>query len=655
MLDPVNPFQIKPPLRGYDDLFNQLLSAIPPGDFYDTNLGYPIVAWSRNPQVFILETDTPGVPVQISVQRQGAYHPAVDQGNLIPGVSYAPQNETTSFQVTMGLGLNRLIAQEMIPNGRTVLLDVQSTPNAILFEAMGREIFNSVDLLNQQQAALFSSYSTRLTDQVIWFRELLPEVQSLRILSTKMLVRGAFHFPAQDIGTRAMIQAFALNTPVFVPMRNASVVQQERTRIQRVQQNQAGMEAHVWFPNLSVTQWLAFTRMADSFRNNYQIDSISDDQVQVTYKGREQTHSFDFDAAGSNFLTNLSLSECFNNIQMFMSTSITSRYLFPLWTYTMDLTVQALHPIGASRPALDMGVPFDSGLQLDADPIDPWNDGWVGYSLSGRFEQNAADSGAAQLGLDSAVQPAFNSTLPWPQSAMVYSQGPYSQLFNSHSTEIDISYPVTASGTVDDYVTSGVLDHLSLEFPLGTPTPLQVGVAYPVLVKFADALDMTLTGESETVLIQESNGGAETTLEVTGGYAITTITPTRLGQISWELLSETVMGQSAAYTTAPGVLASFSISPQDPGIQTVGVPFSISIQALDVFGNPTTNVGMNTKLVIETDAGFSAGSVTPDSVLLANGAGTVALTCAAPGTGTIRFKLGEVLAETNTFSAYIIH
>jgi hypothetical protein len=643
MLDPLNPFQIQVSPRGYDALFAQMLAAVPPGaGFYDVLLGYPIVNWSRRAPVFVLQTDQTGVPIKVTALRKGGYPQGIDQGNLIAVAYFVPNQQNTSFQLTMGIGLNRLIATELIPNGRTTILDVMSTPNTMLFEAFGREISNSTDAVQAQQDALFSPYSTRMLDQVVTFQDLLPDVQSMKVLSMKMLVRSRVHFPSRVIGTQDFIQAFMLNTPVMVQMRQPTDFQIERSIIRRTQENSAGQEAHVWVPNLSVTQWLAFIKMADSMRQNYVINSVQDDLVGITYKGLNQLHQFDYDAPGSDFLPNLTQTNCFGNIEYSMGSVILSNFKFPMWSYTFDYLVTAQSPIGRARVMFDEDVPFDSDLPFDSDPVDPFNDGWVGWSLSGRFEQNVPSALDAVLGLDSSVAPA----LSYGGSATVYTHGPYTQMFNSHNIEIDVEEEMTITGSQDTY-TPGAITHLELDLPLNQPI-LTAGTAYPVVLKYADANDMTVPTGAGSVTVQESSGGTTEIEAVTGGYKQFNLTPTKAGQIHWSLHDGTYSNVSDIVTVVAGPFASFVFA--NISNQTVGVPFSFSIQAADQYGNPITDVGDDVKVNILID-GFPPDSIVPDYIELVNGAATVELTFNEAGTGQLDFQLDTVNQLSNIFSA----
>jgi archaellum component FlaF (FlaF/FlaG flagellin family) len=383
--------------------------------------------------------------------------------------------------------------------------------------------------------------------------------------------------------------------------------------------------------------------MADSLRQNYVLESVADDRVEIQYKGQQQLHQFNFNAPGSNFLTNLSLTNCFSNIELTISSLIISKIPICMWAYPFDYFVEAANPIGRERGTFDLGEPLDQGLPFDSDPVDPYNDGWVGYSLSGRFEQDVANSAQAKLGLDSFVTPALSYT----GSQCVYINGPYMQLFNSSRADIEVDYLVTASGSIDTY-TPGALSGLSLELPVPTPV-MQAGTAYPAVVKFSDQYGMSVPGATGGITVQESDGGASSVQTVTtNGYESFNLVPTKVGQTYWSLSSGSLSGQSATATVIAGPFAAFNFA--SIADQAVGVPFTFAIQAVDQYGNPVTDTGADTKVSILT-TGFVADSITPNYIELTNGAGTVQLTITEAGTGQLQFQIGSVITNSNTFCA----
>lgn len=624
----VSPFRLEISPRGYEDLFTQMVDAVPPSKFYDHSR--PLVMWSSKPNRFLLHTDLFNTSVRVTVERVGDYNQNVE-GQLIRDVSLVPKSEINTFEISLGKGKNRITAVE--EGGRTAVLEVIATTNTLFFEAMSREIFKPSDRINSVQNALFSKYATRMLDQVFKAQELLPSIHSTKTLSTKLLVRGTVHYPAREIGVRNLLEAFSLNTPVMLSQRRTLKDQIDKNKIQRSIQNFAGKEAHVWFPNLSVTRWIAFSKLVDSLKNSFKIVSVEDDLVEVVYKNSTQYHRFDFDK-GSEFLTNLTLTNCFDNIDVYADASVRTRYLICCWTYTFDRFVDALHPIGDERSGLDLNTPFDSNLLFDADPVDPWTDGWVGWSLDGRF-----DGGFA---LDSMVTPS----LSYLGDVTVYPRGPYTQLFNSARADIDISYSVgydPANSLVTDY-TAGPVTHIELEFPTSGSGSgdLTAGETYPVLLKYADANNMARLTAFGTVSITELGGGT-TSQFIPDGYITSSITPVIAGaNQTWSLTDGTYSGISVVKKVNP---AAFSVMVIDSiSDQIKDQPFTVTITAFDAYGNRVTDIGENYKVNVFTKGGFTPSSVEPYYFDFTDGTGiaTAEISLSATGTGYLLFEIGAL-------------
>lgn len=631
------PFGIELPLRGYDDLFDAMVTAVPSGTFYDFRR--PIVMWSSKPTNFIFETNNYGVPIKVEAERLGNYQQSVDQNNLVTTAFFVPYNPRTSFSLTLGIGINRIIATEQIPGGRQALLEVVATPNTIIFEPFGKEIYEyAVRIVTAQKDAIYSKYATRLLDQVITFQDLMPDFQALKILSTKLLVRGMVHFPATEIGVRNVIESFCLNTPIYKDQRPTIPYQVERSNIYRAVEQSSGAEAHVWFPNLAVSRWIAFTKMAASFKNLYELNEVTDTKVKVTYKGQEQTHLFDFNSPGSNFL-NLSLNDCFNNIDVSWSSGFILNHKICLWTYFFDEHVQGNKPIGQDRAGFDYGVPFDQDLYFDADPTDPFTDGWVGWSLSGRFEQDYPKYNA----LDTHVVPSIT----YPGTACVY-PGPYTQMMNTIRTDVDLLNNITydpLNTNWGDYA-AGPAVALFLEFT--TTGPLTAGIPELGLLKFVDAKNMTNISSTGTVYLEEV-GGIGQNVPIAAGYQYFYFTPTKAGPATTWLMTDGVfLNESTPKEVLPGPFAGFKISIIPD--QSVGVPFTVSVQAVDQYGNNQTEVGINNKVSIHSTGGFLPATVTPNYVNLIDGFATVELTMLNTGTGVLEFSIGSISQNSNFFT-----
>lgn len=635
-------FQIKPRDRGYDSLFNKMVESVPEGTFYDFTR--PIVMWNRKPSSFILETDNPSYPVRITRERLGDFDIGVDTGTLIEETTVVPQPGSiqTLFSITLGRGRNLLTAREILPNGggRSKVLEVVATTNTLIFESYGREIYRSISKAQSQKEALLSKYSTRLLDQISGIGDVLPDLQTLKILSTKMLIRSFIHFPATKRGVEDMIEAVTLNTPIFHESRDRSNYQIETSRIMRTLENQAGQEAHIWFPNLSVTRWLAFIKMADTFRNNFELIEVKDNLVQVMYKGKLHIHKFDYDAFGQNFLTNLSLNDCFKNFEVGADVSFLMNMLFLCWTYPLDSLITEETSIGRTRSSLDVNIPFDSSVPFDADPTDPWNDGFVGWSYSGRFDDLKARP------LDSTVAPSRTYTGP-----LFSYEGPYIQLLNSMSLETPLEVLITASGDMDNYTVGPVaglgLDFNNTIFGVETKTSLMAGVPALLCVKYVDVNQMTNMSGTGVVRILEPICAVEEFAPISAGFVYIYFTPTvAVSSTTFELSDGTYTDSSEPFKILPNVFSKIAVTLIPD--QVAGAPFTVSIQCKDAWDNNVTDIGFDNIIHVQPVGGLDAADPTPNIGYVVAGQSTITLTCLTPGEGQLKFKIGaiEVLSET---------
>jgi hypothetical protein len=638
-------FDVFPSYRGYDTLFDQMVAAIPPGTFYD--FSRPIVMWSRKPVPFLLTTDNPGYPVQVRRERLGEFDLGVDQLNRIDESTVVPQPGSlqTIFYLTLGRGRNRITVTELIPNstGRTKVVEVIATTNTVIYEAFGREISKSTDKAAEQQAALYSNFSTRLLDQLSEVGDILPDLQTLKVLSTKMLIRSFVHFPATEIGVRNEIESVTLNTPVLLTQREGSTYKIETSRIMRTIENQAGKEAHIWFPNLAVTRWLAYISMADNFKNNFTLLSVRDDFVLSKYKKWESEIYFDYNASGQNFLTNLSLEECFNNFVVSASTSMFIKMLICCWTYSLDTTITDQTPIGLSRAYLDSDIPFDSDVPFDFDSVDPFCDGFIGWDFAGRF-----DGGNT---LDTMVSPALSYAGP----ACGY-PGPYTQLLDSNRSDIELTEIVSAIGLMADYTYGPIvgigLDFTNTNFGVEQNFIRKFAAGSPVLivVKYVDALNMTNLTGSGVIQILEPLTGVTEFAPVAAGFVYIYYTPTVITpSTNFYLYDGSYSATSDPFEVIPAVFGGLVVVGAISN-QLVGVPFNVTVQAVDMYGNYVTDTNGNTIGHVLPSGSFDAGDPTPSLLNFVNGQCTISLTMLQPGTGQLVFDLALFTVNSNTFT-----
>lgn len=415
----------------------------PKGVFY--LLDGVIVPYTPRPTIFTVKTNRIGEPIEISVVRPQETDAGVSLQNNVGSKTFVPTSETTSIGIQLSSGINKIqISVTGRPN-EYVYLIVRATSIVALWEAFARVLYSSaVTVINEQQQAIYSPLGTRLIEPYISFQEKLPDIQSLQILATRFVSRGMIHDVGTTSGVTDLIKAFTLSTPVYRKMDKETFdFDPSLDPWTRTSSQFGGLEAHVWIPNIGIASWVSFIKYISNQPDIFQVVDINESQIAVTYQGRLQRHQYFFDLYGTEFLTSLAESECFKSIYVYLL--ITSEVITSICatSYTFDLYIDEQHPIGTGRLYFDSPIPFDSNVPLDSDPIDPFTDGWVGLSLTGRFEQNPKDPHC----LDTTVAPSTSYMGPTCCYSSYYTQ----QLFNTQmNLELDID--IAVSGYIIDSI-----------------------------------------------------------------------------------------------------------------------------------------------------------------------------------------------------------
>ena len=321
-----------------------------------------------------------------------------------------------------------------------------------------------------------------------------------------------------------------------------------------------------------------------------------------------------------------------------------SRMQIACWTYPFDYYVTTDSMIGQVRVSMDMGIPFDSGVPFDAEPTDPWTDGWLGWSLSGRFDQ-----GPVAHPLDSMVQPSLGYTGP----ATSY-QGPYTQLLNSDRSDTEIDYLVTASGLMDTYVGSSVvglgvdLNNLPDGEERGALPLTTAGVPLLLCVKYVDVNGMSNKSGTGVIQITEPLTNETEYAPVAAGFVYIYYTPTvAISSTHLNLTDGTLTGVSPAFKVVPNVFAALTVTPI--ANQLAGQPFVVTIQAVDAWGNAVSVVS-NPVVHVQVQGGLDTSDPSPRVFTLVDGVVTATLSLANPGTGTLRFSSGSIQVYSNSFT-----
>lgn len=411
----------------------------PKGLFY--LLGGNIVPFTPQPTVLRIETNRIGEPIQIAVNQMGEFGSGVDVRAKQTTYMVVASSSVVTKGVQLGRGKNLITVQVQNRPEDVAYLIVNATTITAIWESFARVLYTvSTRILDEQTRAINSDLATRLIEPFISFQNLLPDIQSLKILTTRFLTKGLIHSVGTDLGVNELIKALTLTNPVYKPMdKDTFELYPALDPWTKSASQFGGLEAHVWLPNIGVSSWLAFLSFISNQPDIYSIVSISESEVVIEYQGEIQRHSFDFDKFGTDFLVSQATTECFKSIIVTASMQSIVTVAMCAAAYTFDLYIDTDHLLGDCRGTFDSNIAFDNNCKFDTDPIDPFTDGWVNLSLTGRFEQDYPNLHS----LDTFVIPSTAYT-----GFLCTYDGWYTQLIANHKYEIDVPVDITVTGHI---------------------------------------------------------------------------------------------------------------------------------------------------------------------------------------------------------------
>lgn len=396
----------------YTDLLHDIYDGenfgAPKGTFY--LLTRNTMPYVPRPTSFRIETNRIGESLKIYVDRSTVPDNLNRNLDLSDEIDYTPTSTVSVIPITLGPGSNVILVETSGANSEESIIKVETNNIVTFWQAFLRDFYtNVIKKIDNQKTSINSLYSTRLAEPFLPIQDLLPETQSFKSITTRMALIGLIHSAGTNEGTNDLIKALTLGTPIYKSMEKDTFdFDPDGDPWTNLASQFYGTEAHAWIPNYGITKYVSLIKFLAANPSNYQIEEITEHQIRYYYQGLLRTHMFDLDRYGSDFLASLTRSECFNNIRVSLTKDIIKTFRMKAASYTFDLVLN--NPIGNARSSFDINVPFDQNLPFDSDSVDPFTDGWIGWSLSGRFEQYENQD----LRLDSFVAhtpPHYNE--PW--------------------------------------------------------------------------------------------------------------------------------------------------------------------------------------------------------------------------------------------------
>lgn len=345
--------------------YEVLLSGLPQGD---SNLKRGQVVpthTKRTPQTFRLKNVIPNTAYLVDVQGEFESAP-------IQRLYFSPMSDTQLITLPLPYGPSTITIKSVY-HERSFFVSV--THYATLLRTYAKEITEySRQPLNQLEASVTEDLAYRLALPVMaGMSQLIPsDLEFLAVLSHKLLIKNLLHRPGTNGAAREVLAAFCASNPILHKMQNISRL---NAPLYRSEETFSGYEAHVWIPNHEVERWRAFTLLLANLPQFYTLSSLNEGEVFFKQGGKLRQHLFDFDSPFANSIFESSGSyDCFLRLFKLNATVETEHFLdFCQASYALDSRI--LSP-GLSSP--------------DVDPLEITK--WTGYSLTGRLEQQYAES-----------------------------------------------------------------------------------------------------------------------------------------------------------------------------------------------------------------------------------------------------------------------
>jgi hypothetical protein len=444
-------------LFGSSDTVLGVYKGIPSGKF--TNIDGNVTQYSTAETSFSIYTDTPGVihTIRATLISNESQSNVLRARNRVVEKQFTPANTESTISIALLKGENQI---DVFTSNESTFTTVIASHTGTFVTTYARELFvGTQNPLNEQTQALFSDFSSRMTEILIPFQDLYADPKSLRALISRFIARSYMTKSGSTPGVRDFTAALLGTTPVFAPTQtDQTVFEPDVVPIFRSQLEFGGYEAHTWIPNYEIAHWLCFVRLINNARHFYTIQEIGEHEILVLANGFPERHLFNFDDPSATAYSEFN----FTDFRIVVTILDKLGIEFCAAAYPFDLFVTADNPLGQKRIAFDSTIDLDSGELLDAPALDPGDDGWVGLTLSGRFESLANNAVPVNFALDSLfITPSPGSSLP----TCVY-DGFFTQQVSVFSGELDIdeapsvtlSTPVEASSLVENDVETTLLD-----------------------------------------------------------------------------------------------------------------------------------------------------------------------------------------------------
>lgn len=362
--------KLVPASRPAQEVFDEFLEKVPSGFYLKLEYNLP---HSPDPQPFILTGALEGVPVTCKVNGSSTI--------------VIPTSETFPIHLQLVEGRNRISVRQ---SGNTDWsVEVAATNWAAWLLALAAETHEAITgPLEELQSALLSPWGSRLSEFLLPYREFLVDQRGKRLFYGRMAVNASHNGSGTKLGVENLSLAL---TSVWPELRTLELDREEFNPFFQGQllagADRWGIEVNLWLPDPAAIGWDVLTSHLQN-RDGLELELL--DQRQTWVRDADGTLTQYRRPATAYSAKQMEPFTIPQGPFLAVQKSLTRSIQFcPWWKFDTDIR----YPLG-NRSFDDFLYTLDSDrATLDSnDGVDPFGNGWLGYSVNPHFDGGTLDS-----------------------------------------------------------------------------------------------------------------------------------------------------------------------------------------------------------------------------------------------------------------------
>lgn len=349
------------------------------------------VPWSIEPTQFILETSEPSAQHTFTVNR-------TEITTIVPGTDVLP------IQFRLVQGANRI---EVRTPTQVIVVTIAATAIEAWVSTVGREIYlDALKRLIEVEQQLAGPWTTRISAHLYQFSDLFVSATMPRLHQTRLALVALINRTGFGDGVRGLATAVSYSTPWVTRNRDSEfALPGQYTNYPGVttyptSTEVSGRVLDLWYPNPCLAAKLALTQLALSVGapdvpepKPLQLIDISDVQLLLRMSGGPvEAHYLDPASLGCSNIEDI-FASCTQSQRVFVTSDEIVDISMQLPQLYFDEGVErplnfGFWDMGYGLDGFDSGFPGLGGFDTfdNVDPDDVFGDGFLGVSLSNRFD-----------------------------------------------------------------------------------------------------------------------------------------------------------------------------------------------------------------------------------------------------------------------------